>query len=434
MSCRVLCAAMFLALLVVEHGSAAATLPYVGSSRVVLAETANQNVQLLGVFPKAPFVLKGATANAFVAFADGSQFICANGKSADLWDLTTGQRVFSMKHRAMIIGLAVAPDEKTLLTVAAGRGSPAQLWSLNDGTLLHEYPSAFRDGISPVPREQDAFWRFPRISYSPETGFGFTSVAFSPTGDAFVTGCENGDVILWDAETGNSTARMRGTKQRLWSVLFSPDRRRILASGADGTVQLWDPEAKRLVKEYLGHKGQMVGTGDVRAPLAFSTSGQRFVFSDWKPRGPGPGIRVFVRLCDAHSGEVVRELPEAIVRNQAAFSECFDACVAFLPRRRILANVGSMLQIWDINIGAVTHRHFCSSGVGTYARPNVEYVKYLPAIDAAMAVEVENDENTLHQDWITISVVPLRRFEEVGENGTNHELSAQSQTSLDEAR
>jgi hypothetical protein len=40
----------------------------------------------------------------------------------------------------------------------------------------------------------------------------------------------------------------------------------------------------------------------------------------------------------------------------------------------------------------------------------VAYVKYLPALHAAMVVEAENDENTLHQDWTVISIVPLGAF------------------------
>jgi len=66
------------------------------------------------------------------------------------------------------------------------------------------------------------------------------------------------------------------------------------------------------------------------------------------------------------------------------------------------------MQIWDLDSKRLTKQHAYQ---GMYSTPSVAHVEYLSAISAAMVVEVENSEDTFHQDWMQLQIIPLSRFE-----------------------
>jgi hypothetical protein len=171
-----------------------------------------------------------------------------------------------------------------------------------------------------------------------------------------------------------------------------------------------------MLKEYPRHNDQWFAgvSRRVRIPFAFSPDGRRFAFFR-KMRRPGePGHTFVIHLCDANSGDELRELRETGLKHGHEYARSRDGCVAFLPGERILTNAGAVLEVWDVKRGQITHRYTCKSGGNPYyAHPQVEYVRYLPRIAAVMVVEVENDEGTLHDDWSVISLVSLSQFEEV---------------------
>ena len=64
------------------------------------------------------------------------------------------------------------------------------------------------------------------------------SVAFSPDGNLFATGNNDGSIELWDTQTGENKATLVGHGGGVSSVAFSP-KAQILASGSfDRTIQL----------------------------------------------------------------------------------------------------------------------------------------------------------------------------------------------------
>ena len=379
-----------------------------GSAKLLRAADAPiDRTKLLGVYPRSqPLILKTAS-NAFAAFRDGSKVVCADNDVAELWDMTTGNKLLSMKHPEVVIGVAIAPDEKTLLTITAGRENPVRLWNLENGKVLQEYPSPFRNIAGSVPVEKDGrsgwnlwdsptIWRFSRSGYLPKTGFGFTSIAFSTNGQEFATGSEDGTVILWNTKAGKEMTRMVGKAERLWSIVFSPDGTRLLTSSWNGRVALWDTKKKILVKQFEETEGRE----HVYTSLPFSSDGKRFIFYSSKRKS----------ICDVETGEEVRRLPKSI---------SVSRCIALLPGDdKLLCQDGHLLEVYDIATGKVVCRHIREFGVHLgYAYPNVVYVDYLPNIAAVMAVEIDNDENTSHEDWTTISIVPLSEFRESPSGG-----------------
>src|SRR5207302_1242676 len=67
-----------------------------------------------------------------------------------------------------------------------------------------------------------------------------TSVSYSPDGRRFASGSEDNTVRVWDAESGEELAVLRGHERSIQSVCFSPDGRCIASASDDETIRIWD--------------------------------------------------------------------------------------------------------------------------------------------------------------------------------------------------
>ena len=67
-----------------------------------------------------------------------------------------------------------------------------------------------------------------------------TSVAFSPDGQAIVSGSRDRTVRLWDRQGNPIFEPFKGHENDVTSVAFSPDGQTIVSGSSDGTVRLWD--------------------------------------------------------------------------------------------------------------------------------------------------------------------------------------------------
>lgn len=75
-------------------------------------------------------------------------------------------------------------------------------------------------------------------------------------------------------------------------------------------------------------------------------------------------------------------------------------------------NTGGWIKRWNFTNGELIQQQECKSGVPAgYAYPSIQYVEFLGALNAFADVEVENDENTGHEDWTTVSLRPRKLFE-----------------------
>lgn len=370
--------------------------------------------RLQGVHPNRPVILKTAAYD-FLATEDGAKVICSDGQEAGVWDMTSGNKIRSIPQSEIVISFAMPRNESSLLTVAAGRTTPARLWSLETSELLREYPSPLEDvEVTQKVKGKDYgwnlwrhpdIWRFSSTGLVPKMGFGFTSVAFNSDGTKFATGCEDGKIIIWDTKSGGQLQVLNGDVHRILEIAFSTNGKRLLAAAKDDIIQLWDLADSTMIQQFEETRERNWVTGH-RPAIAFSSDGPMFAL--YSPKS------LAILICDSGTGDELSRITDRSRLPSGKLQVSMQRGLGFIDSKAVYSNAGGLTRVWNVATGKLVRQQECRSGVNAgYAYPNIEYVQFLPVINAFVAVEVENDENTLHEDWTTVSYRPLPLFTKI---------------------
>jgi len=86
---------------------------------------------------------------------------------------------------------------------------------------------------------------------------------------------------VWDADSGEELARLRGHEDLVWTVTVSPDGRRIVSGSDDGTARVWDAETFEGV-EIIEGRGDVVAVagGAERYPFRALTRSAETAIED----------------------------------------------------------------------------------------------------------------------------------------------------------
>jgi WD40 repeat protein len=136
-------------------------------------------------------------------------------------------------------GLAFSPDDSTL-AVSSGDPALATLWDVTTG------------------RQRAHFQR--RNSAR--------GIAFSPDGKTLAAAEWQGQVYLWDLNTGKPLASWWAGAKSVNDIAFSPDGKTLATSSDDGTVKLWNVATHREMVTLTGPQGSI-------ASIAFSPDGNQ---------------------------------------------------------------------------------------------------------------------------------------------------------------
>jgi WD40 repeat protein len=86
------------------------------------------------------------------------------------------------------------------------------------------------------------------------------TVAFSPDGSRIASGSQDNSVCIWDAQTGKEMHRLNGHTNAVRSVAFSPDGLWIASGSIDRTVGVWNSETGQPVGvPLIGHTHFVTG-------------------------------------------------------------------------------------------------------------------------------------------------------------------------------
>jgi len=110
-------------------------------------------------------------------------------------------------------------------------------------------------------------------------------VAFSSDGTRVATtqsrhgtGSEHSETAIWDAETGAKLVALQGHTHMVHSVDFSPDDARLVTAGYDGTARIWDTETGAELRVFKGAGYSAVFSPDGRSVAAGQDDGNVVVW------------------------------------------------------------------------------------------------------------------------------------------------------------
>jgi WD40 repeat protein len=158
-------------------------------------------------------------------------------------------------------------------------------------------------------------------------------VAFSPDSKILASGCDDGDIGLWEMPSGRQVHRLSGHAWKTNALAFSPDGKQLASAGNDKSARVWDLiSGKERLR--LKHDGHVVA-------VAYAPDGKTLATASEDKT---------IRFWDPATGKQTRKITTK--------EERFTA-LAFAPDGRVLAS-GSWdvptISLWEIAKGNEARR------------------------------------------------------------------------------
>jgi WD40 repeat protein len=278
-----------------------------------------------------------------------------------LWDITTGQKLRSLKPSSGIrayaagVGVRFLPDGAKAITY----DNRITIWDIETGEEIKAFPLAAGD-MAITPDGRRALMIGPvsntdlslldlktgtvkKLKGHADSGWrgALYTVDISPDGKYGLTASFDSTVRLWNIENGEEVRRFighQGTFRQgmVNSARFSPDGRYAISAGSDKTLRLWDVASGKLIRTFTGH------TDGVKL-AAFSHDGRYAISGD---------CDADVIVWDVATGNIVRKF-KGHSEGYTSFAGALGINgVGFTPDDRYALSAGdASVRVWDIASG-----------------------------------------------------------------------------------
>ena len=213
----------------------------------------------------------------------------------ELWEVASGRRLASIQaysngDSGLCVALAFSPDGRVLATGGPNSDHFIKLFDPAASLkLIRQIPTPPSAGISALgfsPNGKmlaaalrhervllmDAAGRTERL-ISMGSGYIMATV-FSPDSKLLATARDSGVINLWDVQTGQLQATLKGHTATVSSVAFSPDGGTLASGGADSTVRLWDVATGQERIAFKAHSSN-------ETSVAFTPDGTTLISGNW---------------------------------------------------------------------------------------------------------------------------------------------------------
>lgn len=186
-----------------------------------------------------------------LVFLDDDTIAAASGSTVVFLQVSNGQMLRTLDHADGSVGdLALSADRSMLVTVGTTR--IPLLWQTATGTLLRRLP----------------------LHPNRVQGCGI-----SPDGTEIVTGCRDGVIRVFAANSGEERTRFIGHVDRTWDVKWEASGS-ILSCGADGSLRRWDRHAPPAI---AGFREESLPHGPVMGVVPWGTAGDWLIAAASSP-------------------------------------------------------------------------------------------------------------------------------------------------------
>lgn len=245
-----------------------------GSRQVLLFDT--KTLEQKGIVP-----FEGGQPRVIRFSRNGSLLLMAGGRGGEsgrvwLWDVATAKAIGEFgNERDEVLAADISREQH--LVAMGGPGKVARVYATSDGAMRYEI-SRFTNWI--------------------------TAIAFSPDGDNLAVGDRDGNLAIFDAETGELNFALDGHKTIVSAITWRPDARSLASSSDDGVVKTWRIADGKQIKSWAADKKGVLALGSLRDG-SFISGGRDGIVNLWRTDGKNlkkwkklKGIATAAAFCD----------------------------------------------------------------------------------------------------------------------------------------
>lgn len=300
--------------------------------------------------------------------------------TAVLWDSEDNGRVLTAGLDGIVL-IRLAETGEVIQRIEAHESGVSAMALSPDGSLLVT-GAGTNEGYNRSGLYEIAVWDMKTgnlLRRAPAHTFSVSAIAFSASGDSFVTGSGDlrswyaksiYDMKLWDTQTLESRTVGQHTDSIRW-VGFEPDGLHLLSASHDGSIRFWSSNSGREMRRYMGHRGPIYAAAfDLQGVLPSLLSvGEDGAVREWNPYLPS-----FI-----HPNGGIEE-------------------TAIAPSgRRIAAIAVREFAIWDLDTAMLLHSAICGGGQAMAYSPDGRWLAMPADPHSIDLLDVRNEWQSAHR-------------------------------------